>query len=189
LAIESNPCINATSGAGGLRKIFMEKPKGFADRVEKWLSGIPGVRTYRDREHRREVDKDLREQLASRLQEMRFTLKQAALHFSHQGELEPLSEIDRLSSRLQQMGDTIRFARYGYGGIFDLEKIREEELERLHTFDLSLMETIEGIQAKVEGMEQENFSDVLLRIREADGLLTRLEEKFRQRNEFMARPA
>ena len=167
----------------------MEKTKGFADRVEKWLSSIPGVRTYRDREHRREVDKDLRERLASRLREMRFTLKRVALHFSHKGELEPLGEIDRLSSHFQQMADTIRFASYGYGGVFDLEKIREEELERLHSFDLSLMEISEGIQAKVEGMEEGNFSDALQKIREVESLLGQLEEKFRRRNEFMARPA
>jgi hypothetical protein len=174
---------------GALRKVLMEETKGLADRVEKWLSSIPGVRTYRDREHRREVDKDLRDRLAARLQEMRFTLKRVALHFSHKKDLEPLGEIDRLSSRLQQMADTVRFASYGYGGIFDLEKIREEELERLHHFDLTLMESIEGIQAKVEGMEQDNFSEPLMKIQAIGNLLAELEENFRQRNEFMRRPA
>lgn len=167
----------------------MGKTKGFADRVEKWLSSIPGVRTYRDREHRREVDKDIRDQLASRLQEMRFTLKRVALNFSHKGELEPLGEIDRLSSHFQQMADTIRFASYGYQGIFDLDKIREEELERLHSFDLSLLENIEGIQAKVEGMEEGDFSEVLKKIRAVESLLDQLDENFCRRNEFMAQSA
>jgi hypothetical protein len=55
----------------------MEARKGFSDRVERWLARIPGVRTYRDREHRRETDKQLREHLASQLQEARSHLTRA----------------------------------------------------------------------------------------------------------------
>jgi hypothetical protein len=45
----------------------MEQDKGLARRVEEWLSRVPGLRTYRRREHRRETDKRLREHIASRL--------------------------------------------------------------------------------------------------------------------------
>ena len=101
----------------------MEKGKGFSDRVESWLARIPGVRTYREREHRREADKKIREHLASRLQEIRSPLKKVTLDLSSKGQMESLAKLDRLSSHLQQMADTIRYASYGYSGIFDLEKI------------------------------------------------------------------
>src|SRR4030042_876896 len=104
----------------------MSSSKGFSDRVETWLARIPGVRTYRDREHRRETDKQLRERVAARLHETRSHLKRLTLDLSQKGVLDPLDELDRLSSHLQQMADTIQHASYGYGGIFDLEKIREE---------------------------------------------------------------
>jgi hypothetical protein len=164
--------------------------KGFSDRVERWLARIPGVRTYRDREHRRETDKRLREHLASQLQEARSGLSHTALEMSQKGQFGPLTELDRLSSRLQQMSDAIRYASYGYAGIFDVEKIREEELENLYTFDLSLMDALEGIQSKVAELGTQNPPEKWnTAIEEAFHLLDALEKKFRQRNEFMARPA
>jgi len=164
--------------------------KGFSDRVERWLARIPGVRTYRDREHRRETDNRLREHLASRLQEARTGLLRTTLEMSKKGQFGPLVEVDRLSSRMQQMSDTIRYASYGYAGIFDIEKIREEELDHLYTFDLSLMDDLEEIQSKVAELGTQNPSEKWnAAIEEAFHLLEALEKKFRQRNEFLARPA
>ena len=168
----------------------MEKPRGFADRVEGWMARIPGVRTYREREHRRETDKKLREHLASRLQEIRSQLKKVVLDLSTKGQMEALAKLDHLSSHLQQMADTIRYASYGYGGVFDLEKIREEELNRLYTFDLLLVDDLERIQKSVGDIgpasspaEREN------KVEEAETFLDSLETKFNQRKEFMSRPA
>ncbi len=167
----------------------MEKAKGFSDRVELWLAKIPGIRTYRDREHRRETDKQLREHLASRLQEFRSQLKDLTLEMSQKSTLDSLPELDRLSSRIQQMADTIRYASYGYSGIFDLQKIREEELQRLYDFDLSLMEDLDQIQAKMKEMmpavPPEKWKPVMT---EAFRLLDDLEKKFRQRGDFLAQP-
>jgi len=167
----------------------MEAAKGFSDRVERWLARIPGIRTYRDREHRRETDKHLREHLASRLQEARSQLSRTTLEVSKKGPFDSLEELDRLSSRLQQMADTIRYASYGCAGIFDLEKIREEELDRIYAFDLSLMDDLEGIQTKVTEIgAQASPEKGEMMIVEAFRLLDGLEKKFHQRNEFMARP-
>ena len=166
----------------------MGTPKGFSDRIESWLAKIPGIRTYQDREHRRETDKQLREHLASRLQETRSLLKQLILEISQRGDLNLLADMDRLSSRLQQMADTIRYAGYGYAGIFALEKIREEELDQLYTFDLALMGDLDGIQAQMEGIVQGASPEVLRqKMQQSDNLLRALEKKFRQRNDFLTR--
>jgi hypothetical protein len=168
----------------------MDAPKGFSDRVEQWLAKIPGVRTYRDREHRRETDKRLREHIAASLLEARSGLTRTTLEMSKKGELGPLAELDRLSSRMQQMADTIRYASYGYAGIFDVEKIREEELDRLYNFDLSLVDDVGGIQSKVTELGPRNPPEEWRRaIEETFALLDALEKKFRERNDFMARPA
>ena len=167
----------------------MDKPKGLADRIETWTSKIPGVRSYMEREHRRETDKKLREHLGSRLQEFRSQVKKITLDLTDKGQMESLARLDRFSSRLQQMADTIRYASYGYSGIFDLEKIREEELDRLYSFDLSLVEELERIQKSVgeiglaatrEAREQ--------KIGEADTLADSLETKFNQRKELISQP-
>ena len=168
----------------------MEKPKGFADRVENWMARIPGVRTYREREHRRETDKKLREHLASRLQEIRSQLKKVVLDLSTKGQMESLGKLDRLSSHLQQMADTIRYASYGYGGVFDLEKIREEELDRLYTFDLLLVDDLERIQKGVGDIGPASSpAEREKKVEEAETFLDSLETKFNQRKEFMSRPA
>ena len=168
----------------------MEKPKGFADRVEGWMARIPGVRTYREREHRRETDKKLREHLASRLQEVRSQVKKVVLDLSTRGQMETLGKLDRLSSHLQQMADTIRYASYGYGGIFDVEKIREEELNRLYTFDLLLVDDLERIQKNVgEIGPASSPTEREKKIEETETFLDSLETKFNQRKEFMSLPA
>lgn len=167
----------------------MEKPRGLADRVENWMARIPGVRTYREREHRRETDKKLREHLASRLQEFRTQLKKVLFDWSSKGQVEALAKLDRFSSHLQQMADTIRYASYGYGGIFDLEKIREEELDRLYNFDLLLVDDLERIQKGVEEIGQASSLEARdEKIEESETLLDSLEKKFNQRKDFMSRP-
>jgi hypothetical protein len=166
----------------------MGTSKGFSDRIESWLAKIPGIRTYRDREHRRETDKQLREHLASRLQATRQMLKGVILNVSQKGEMNLLAPLDRLSSRLQQMADTIRYASYGYGGIFDLEKIREEELDQLYAIDLSLLTDLDAIQARTEQMVQGVSGENLFAgIKESEGLLDALEKKIRNRDDFLAR--
>ena len=167
----------------------MKARKGFSDRVERWLARIPGVRTYRDREHRRETDKQLREHLASQLQEARTQLKGTILDLSKKGQLDLLEELDRLSSRIQQMADSIRYASYGYSGIFDLEKIREEELDRIYSVDLSLVDDLDGIRAKVAELGSQTSPEKRKTMaEEAFDLLDVLEKNFRQRNDFLTRP-
>ncbi len=164
----------------------MDQSKGFSDGVQRWLARIPGIRTYEKREHRRETDKRLREHLTSQLQEARSRITRLALNLSQQGKLNYLPELDRLSAHMQQMADTIRYASYGYCGIFDLLKIRDEELDQLYDFDLSLMDNIEEIQAKAKelnhGLGLEAWRS---QIHEAERSMDRLEQKFRQRADFL----
>jgi uncharacterized membrane protein YccC len=168
----------------------MKARKESSNRVERWLARIPGVRTYRDREHRRETDKQLREHMASQLQEARFQLKSITLDLSKKGQYDLLEELDRLSSRIQQMADTIRYASYGYSGTFDLKKIREEELDQLYSVDLSLADDLAGIQAKVaELASQASPEKGKTMAEETFHLLDVLEKNFRQRNDFLTRPA
>jgi hypothetical protein len=165
----------------------MDKPKGMADRIETWMRKIPGVRSYKEREHRRETDKKLREHLASHLQEFRSQVKKVTLDLTTQGQMESLAKLDRFSSRLQQMADTIRYASYGYSGIFDLEKIREDELDRLYSFDLSLVEELEKIQKSI-GEIGPAATPVARekKIGEADTLVDSLETKFNRRKELVS---
>ncbi len=163
----------------------MEQIKGFSDRVQRWLNRIPGIRTYEDREHRRETDKRLREHLAARLQGTRSQLSRVVLGFTQKGELGPVADLDRLSAHIQQIADTIRYASYGYSGVFDLPKIREQELDQLYNFDLALMGNVEQIQAIAEGLENAAADALPNQIRAAEQFLDGVEAKFRDRADFL----
>jgi hypothetical protein len=168
----------------------MEPAKGFADHVERWISWIPGVGTYRDREKRRETDKRIREHVAEDLQEVRGHLKRVMLDFSRNGQPDLLIDLDHLSSQIQQMADSIRYASYGYGGIFDLEKIREEEINRLCSLDLSLKEDVEKLQGKVEEISPTlPIDDLKRKMLECGTVIVSLQGEFRKRKEFMGRRA
>jgi len=167
----------------------MDKPKGLADRIEIWMKKIPGVRTYMERENRRETDKKLREHLASRLQEVRSQLKKVTQDLSAKNQMESLAKLDRFSSRLQQMADTIRYASYGYSGIFDLEKIREDELDRLYSFDLLLADHLDKIQQGVVEVGQASSAYAReKKVEEAEAFLDVLETQFNRRKELIMTP-
>jgi len=168
----------------------MEAAKGMADHVEKWISWVPGIGTYQDREKRRETDKKIREQVAAGLQETREALKRVMLEFSRSGKGEILIDLDHLSAQIQQMADTIRFASYGYGGIFELDKIREEEIHRLCSFDLALKEDTEKLQGKIGDITPVITGEELRqKILEARAVVVSLQEKYRKRKNFMGRRA
>jgi hypothetical protein len=168
----------------------MEPAKGLADHLEKWMAWIPAVGTYRDRERRRETDKRIREHIAEQLQNVRGHLRRVMLAFSRNGKADLLVDLDHLSAQIQQISDTIRYASYGYSGIFEVDKIREEEIQRLCSFDLSLKEEAENLQGKAQEITPaQSAVDLRKKIHEASAVVIGLQEKYRIRKDFMGRKA
>lgn len=160
--------------------------KGFSDRVEKWLGVIPGIGTYRKREKLRETDQKLRAYLSAQLQEVRSAFERIILELSLPKKMEVLSKINEAASQLQQVADSIKFANYGYTGIFDLKKIREDELKKIYDFDLSLIQDIKKMQVLMEGIGKNDLGDKLLqKVNELQASLLALDKKFRRRNDFL----
>ncbi|MEJ5376125.1 MAG: hypothetical protein WHX93_06070 [bacterium] len=159
------------------------------DKLEKWVSRIPGLRTYQEREHRRETDKRVREQLNSRLRLVLEELRVLERRIADSGALELLPELDRLCSSLQQLSDTILYAAYGYGGLLDLEKIREEQLARLYEFDLYLMDDVQAMEEEARCLAsaapgKEGFRRSLTELETRCRLL---QERFERRRDYMTR--
>ncbi|MGB9698033.1 MAG: hypothetical protein ACPL5I_01500 [Thermodesulfobacteriota bacterium] len=161
--------------------------KGFADRVEKWLGVIPGIGTYRKKENLRETDHNLRAYISAQLQELKSVLEKVILDLSWQKKLGRLPKINAVVSQLQKMADSIKFANYGYSGIFDLKKIRQEELKKIYEFDLRLVEDIQKIRALGEGLAKNDIGDKLLeKVNDLHTSLQALDKKFRQRNDLLS---
>jgi hypothetical protein len=151
--------------------------------LEKIASHVPGVSGYREREARRETDRRLREFLAGRLDEARRSLDAVRNAATRAGELGILNEAGRLDRALQKGAAGLRFADYGYSGLFDQVKIREVELDRIYAYDEALLADVVAIAellATLAGAapDGEALSDLARRAEELDRRIGRRKELF-----------
>ena len=142
--------------------------------LERLGEKIPGFRGYQDRELRRDVDRRQREHLSKELGRMKTAVRGKARDYTDAGQIGVLHLFERLDSRLDGLSQAVRFADYGTSGIFDVEKIDEQALERLYEFDLSLLEDLGEIGTAVSLLPDPGDGDskpALDRVLElADGL-------------------
>jgi hypothetical protein len=125
---------------------------GWAESVERLVRWIPGLGRYHDREGLREADKQVRLYLAGLLAELPPPLEAAQRRLVAAGKLEQLLALDRIGRLVWTLADRVRFASYGFAGVFDLHKIREQELTALHQFDLGLLEAVPRLRERVEAL-------------------------------------
>ena len=120
--------------------------------LERLADRIPGLAGYRAKETRRDTDKRLREHLARRLDRGRELLNAVRRAITKAGDLDPLSTVGAVDKRLQRAADSLRHASYGYSGLFDQVKIREDELDRIYRFDLELLDEVESVEGALAGL-------------------------------------
>ena len=144
---------------------------GWAEGLERLARVIPGIGRYQDREGLRETDKRLREYLAEMLAELIRVVEGAVRRLTEANRLDRLPALDRVARLLRTLADRIRFARYGFTGVFDLQKIRERELAAMHRFDVGLVEATARlrppVQALVDGATDETAFPPALQAAEA----------------------
>ena len=127
----------------------MTMPVSEKNFLEKIASYIPGIAGYRERESRRETDRRLREFLASRLDEGRGALQSLRNKATDAGEMKALDAIGRLDRALQKSVSSLRYADYGYSGVFDQMKIGQAELEQIYAYDMALVADVVGMSDKL----------------------------------------
>ena len=118
--------------------------------LEKIADAIPGLSGYRDKENRRTTDKRLREYLATRIDTARKKVSELKLRLTNEGKLSELDDIGHLESKLTKIADSIRYASYGYSGLFDQLKIREEELDLFYQRDMAFLTVTEELEKSVD---------------------------------------
>ena len=118
--------------------------------LENLLSKIPGYRGYKEKEDRRAADKLLRDHLAGQLDEQRRQLTGLQRDLVDGGGLLLVDDLERAVTKVQKLADKIRTASYGYAGIFDAVKVKEEELDALYDFDESMLEHVAAIQSAID---------------------------------------
>jgi hypothetical protein len=126
---------------------ILDRARAGQNFLERIVNAIPGFRGYRDKELRRDADRLQREHLASRLDECKQALNQAADAATRAGSLAAINDLETARKRLDRLANRIRYADRGYAGFFDPVKVDEAMLARVYEFDLSLLEGVEAARA------------------------------------------
>lgn len=169
---------------------FVDAAKERMGAIERLLKGLPGISGYVDKELRRDADKRLRETIAGELEVSKqalFTVQQRLLEGKG---LMWLDNIDRAVQKLQILIDRIRTASYGYAGLFDPVRIREEELNALYRFDAALAERAVDVRLAVQSVAAavETEGDVAAAARKLTDLLDELNTLYNKRHEAVQSP-
>ena len=119
--------------------------------MESLLRSIPGFKGYLEKEDRRESDRLTRKWLADRLQLSKRGLDDAMRRLVDAGQLDPLSQFERLRSRLDGFAAKLLSAVRGYSGFFDFVQVHEDVLDQVYQLDQSLLG---DVTALAEALEQ-----------------------------------
>jgi len=158
--------------------------------LESLLSKLPGIKGYREKDIRRDSDKQLRDTLARELTERRTKLTAIQNDLLSGGGLLWMDDAEKLVSRLQLLIDRIKTAAYGYAGFFDIQRVKEDELDKLAQFDEALFEDLPRLDTAIESFAKaveanEGIKEALSAI---GTILARLNETFGKRLEAIRQP-
>ncbi len=155
-----------------------DKASEWAERLERLAHYVPGLGRYQDREGLRETDKQVRMHLAGQIADLVRILEPAQRRLAEAKYLDPLPALDRVARLLSTLADRIRFASYGFAGVFDLQKIRERELAALHRFDLELTEGVPPLEEHIRALADVATDEAAFRqkLRAAEAALGEFEE-------------
>ena len=118
--------------------------------LEKLVGKIPGYSGYKEKEMRREADKLLRMFLSERFQEQRGKLSSVQSHLASEGKIDDLGLLERVMLQLQLLIDRLKVAEYGYAGLFDAVRIKEEHLDALYMYDNALTVSVDQLAEKMD---------------------------------------
>lgn len=123
------------------------------DALKKLLAKLPGFKGYFIRTDRRAADKLLRETIAGKFQAQWQRLSAIQRDLVSSGNLDVLDDIEIGAIRLRQFIDRVKTAAYGYAGLFDAVKVKEEELEKVYQYDLTLLEMADEVTGAIDNLE------------------------------------
>ncbi|MBM3500042.1 MAG: hypothetical protein FJX74_15385 [Armatimonadetes bacterium] len=126
-----------------------DRIKGDESSFQRLLDWIPGFKGYREQGMRREADRLVREHLVGLLADTHGKVRRATGDLAKKARLKHLGAIDSVGKRIETLTDLVRYADAGYAGWFSAVKVREEELDRLYEYDVSLKQFIADLDAAV----------------------------------------
>ena len=127
--------------------------------LNKIANAVPGFDGYFERKNRKASDKLLRMQIADQLAVYVNKVGDLQQEFVRIGEISVLDEVETAVTKLQTFIDKIKFASYGYGGVFDAIRVNEDALLALYEFDVALLGKVEEVGHAVDNVETSMSTD------------------------------
>lgn len=138
---------------------IFDKVTGSRSLLEKLTGMIPGWKGYQERQERRKADQLMRQMLADKMADQRKRLDVAQTELINNGKLELVDDIGRAVTQLQTFIDRVRFASYGYSGLFDAVKVNKTELEQMYNFDAALFDYVERLNTANDRLREAISTD------------------------------
>lgn len=165
----------------------IERAKSEMGGLEKFIAKLPGIKGYREKEMRRDADKQVRDTVARRLETRRRKLTALQGDLLSGGGLLWLDDVERVVGRLQLLIDRVKTASYGYAPLWGLNRVKEDDLDRLIAFDQSMLDTLGRLDEAVAALESavhanQGIREALLGVGE---LLSSMNETFSRRSEVI----
>lgn len=169
---------------------FVNAAKERMGTIERLLKGLPGIRGYVDKELRRDADKRVRELIAQELEVQKQALLAVQRQLLDGSGLLWLDNIDQAVQKLQILTDRIKTASYGYAGLFDPVRIREEALDALNRFDQAMANRVVDVKMSIAslGKAVTESGDIGDATRKLVDLLADLNNLYSKRHEAILSP-
>jgi len=140
---------------------ILEQVTGDQDFIKKILVKIPGFKGYIERGDRRMSDKLLRDKIANEFETLYQRVSSLQRDLLNQGMIGYIDDLEAAALKLRQFIDRIKTASYGYAGLFDAIKIKEEELARVYEYDYALLALSEQVESAIDNVETSIGTDGL----------------------------
>ena len=156
---------------------------------ERIAAALPGFRGYKEKELRRESDKLVRNNLTLKLSKDKDDIRGIAQRLADKRYLDVLPDIDRLTAKMDRITEKVNHASYGYAGFYDVVKIKEENLDRMITFDNQLLDEVDALTASIEDLKAQllsgNYSNLKDKIQTITDKFELLEDTFDKREQVI----
>jgi hypothetical protein len=156
---------------------------------ERIAAALPGFRGYKEKELRRESDKLVRNNLYLKLTKDKDNVKSISQKIADKRYMDVLTDIDRLNAKMDRITEKVNHASYGYAGFYDIVKIKEENLDRMITFDNQLIDEVNALTASIEDLKTQllsnNFANLKDKIQTIADKFELLEDTFDKREQVI----
>ena len=130
----------------------VEQAKSEMGSIEKFVAKLPGIKGYREKELRRDADKQVRgigapsgepPPQADRAAKRSAIVRRAAVDGRYRA----------VVGRLQLLIDRLKTASYGYAPLWGLNRVKEDDLDRLIAFDQALFDEVGQLDEAIGTLE------------------------------------